>query len=61
MNVALPADQIVKVKNDEKINKYLDLTRELKRKPLCKMKVTVIIYILHALGTVSKDFGKDLV
>ena len=41
------------MKESEKIDKYLDLSRE--RKKLLKMKVTVIPVVVGTLGMVSKD------
>ena len=40
------------MKDSEKINEYLDLTKELKK--LCNLKVTVIQVVDGALGTVFK-------
>ena len=48
----------VKIREDEKLNKYLDLARELKK--LCNMMVTVIPIIVRALGTVPKNQEKRL-
>ena len=56
MDFAVPADQ-----NEDKImrkDKYLDLTRELKR--LWNMRVTVILIVVGALGTVSKGLESGL-
>ena len=49
---AVPADQRVNLKESEKNDKYLDLTRELKE--LLNMKVMVIATVIGALGTVNK-------
>ena len=43
---------------DEKLDKYFDLTRELKK--LWNMKVTVIQIIVRALDTISKNVEKRL-
>ena len=43
---------MVKLKESEKIDKYLDLARELKK--LWNMKVTVIPILSGALGTTTK-------
>ena len=51
MNFAVPANHLVKLKESEKIDKYLDLARELKK--LWNVKVTIIV--IGALGTVPKD------
>ena len=59
MDFALLADHGVKLKESEKRNKYLDLARELKK--LWNMKVTVIPFIIGALGTVTNGIKKGLV
>ena len=51
------ADHKVKLKESEKKENYLDLTRELKWK-LLNMKVTVIPIVISALGTVSKRISR---
>ena len=43
-----------KKKESKKIDQYLDLTRELKKK-LCNMKVTLVPMVVRVLGTVPKD------
>ena len=48
----------VKTKGIEKINKYLDLVRELQK--LWKIRVTVIPIVVDSLGTVPKSFEKCL-
>ena len=58
MDFAILADQRVKLKESEKINKYLDLARELKK--LWKMKVTVIPIVISALGVVTKGLEQGL-
>ena len=60
MYFAVPADHIVKLKESEKRDKYLDLARELKK--LRNMKVAVIPVVIDALGTEKKkkkDWYKD--
>ena len=52
MDFAVPADHRVKLKENEKKDKYLDLAKELKK--LWNMKVTVIPIVIGALGTVTK-------
>ena len=52
MNFVVLADCRVKLKESEKRDKYLDLARELKN--LWNMKVTVILIVIGALGTVIK-------
>ena len=46
-NFALPADHAVKSKESEKKDKYLDITRELKK--LWNMKVTVMPIVMVPL------------
>ena len=52
MDFANLAIHSVKLKEREKIDKYFDLARELKK--LWKIKVTVIPVVVGELGTVSK-------
>ena len=49
---------IVKLKENEKKNKYLDLARELKK--LRNMKMAVIQIVIGMLGTVTKGLIKRL-
>ena len=58
MNFTVSADHRVKIKESEKINKYIDFARE--QKKLWKMKVTVIPIVVGALGTVHKETGKEI-
>ena len=58
MEFAVPADNRVKLKESEKIYKYLDLGRELKK--LRNMKVTIIPIVTGALGTVTKGLVEGL-
>ena len=51
--------QQVKIKENEKRDKYLDLAREVKKK-LWNMKVKVIPTIIGLLGMIPKDFIKGL-
>ena len=55
---AVPADHRIKLKECEKKDKYLELTRELKK--LWKMKVTIIPIVIGAFGTVTKGLLKGL-
>ena len=62
VDFVVPAEHRVKLKESEKVNKYLDLARELKK--LWKMKLTVITFVIvliviGALGRVTKDLSKD--
>ena len=52
MNLAVPAEHWIKLKENEKKSKYLNLARELKK--LWIMKVTVIPIVISAPGTVTK-------
>ena len=52
------ADHIIKLKEGEKRDKYLDLVRELKK--LWNMKVTIIPIVIAAFGTVPKGLLKGL-
>ena len=56
--VAVPADHRLKMKENEKIDKYLDLVGELKK--IWNMKVKVISIVVGALGTVPKSLEKKL-
>ena len=58
MDFAVPADHSVKLKENEKRDKYLDLPRELNK--LWNMKVTVIPIIIGVLGTVTKGLIQGL-
>ena len=58
MDLAVPADHRLKLKEREKKNKYLDLARELKK--LWDMKVTVIPIVIRAFGTVTKRLIQGL-
>ena len=58
VDFAVPADHRVKIKENEKRDKYLDLARELKR--LWNTKVTIIPIVMGALGTVPKGLEKGL-
>ena len=57
---AVLVDNRVKIKESRKINKYLDLTRELKKKKLRKMRVMVIPVVADAPGTVPEGSEKNL-
>ena len=53
MDLAVPADHNVKLKESEKRDWYQDLGRELKKK-LWNLKVKVIPFVIGALSTVPK-------
>ena len=55
-DLAVPSDHRVKLKEDEKMDKYLDLARELKK--LWNMRVKVIPIVVGALGTVPINLEK---
>ena len=58
MDFAVLTDHRAKMKESEKVDKYLDLARELKK--LWNMRVTVIPIVDSALGTVLKGLKKGL-
>ena len=58
VDFAVPADHIIKLKECEKRDKYLDLARELKK--LRNMQVTIIPIVIGAFGTVTKGLLKGL-
>ena len=51
-DIAVPADHIIKLKEYEKKNKYVNLATEWKK--LWNMKVTIIPIVIVAFGTVTK-------
>ena len=57
VDFAVSADYGVKLKENEKKDKYLDLAWELKK--LWNMKVTVVPVVIGAIGTVTKGLYKD--
>ena len=58
VDLAVPPDHRIKLKECEKKNKYLDLARELKK--LRNMQVTIIPIVIGAFGTVTKRLLKEL-
>ena len=58
MDLAVPGDHRIKLKECEKKDKYLDLARELKN--LWNMKVTIISTVIGAFGKVTKGLLKGL-
>ena len=58
VDFAVPVDHRIKLKECEKKDKYLDLARELKK--LWNMKVTIILIVIGAFGTVTKGLLKGL-
>ena len=59
MDFAALADHAVKLKENEKKDMYLDLTRELKK--LWNINVTVMPIVIGTLDTVTKGLIKALV
>ena len=57
MDFTVAADHRLKVKENKKKDKYLDLARKLK-KILWNMKITVTQIVVGALGTVTKGLVK---
>ena len=55
---AIPVDYRVKMKEGEKLVKYLDLAEELKK--LWNVKVKVIPIVTGTLETIYKNLGKKL-
>ena len=58
MDFAVPADHRVKLKENEKKDKYQDLARDLKK--LWNMKVMIIPIVIGALGTDIKGLLQGL-
>ena len=58
VDFAFPEDHRINLKESEKKDKYLDLARELKK--LWNMKVTIMPFVIGALGTVTKGLFKGL-
>ena len=59
VDIAVLVDHRVKLKENEKKFKHLDLARELEKK-LWNMKVKVILVVIGALGTVIKGLVQGL-
>ena len=60
VDFVVPADHRINLKESGKIDKYLALARELKK--LWNMKVTIVLIVIGALGTITKglEFGRRL-
>ena len=58
VNFSVPLDHNMKIKGSKKIDKYLDLTRKLKK--LWNMEVTVIWIVVCALGMFPKSLENIL-
>ena len=59
MDFAVTFDHRVKLKENKKKDKYLDLARELKK--LLNMKVTVISIVIGRLGTITRGLIEGVV
>ena len=62
MDFAVLANHRMKFKEREKKNNYVDLARELKKKTqkLWNKKVVVIVIVISALGTITKELVQGL-
>ena len=58
IDIAVPGDIRVASKEMEKIEKYQDLARELRK--IWQVKVKVVPVVVGALGTIPKALGKHL-
>ena len=58
VDFTVPADHRVKLNENENKDKFPDLAKEMKK--LWNMKVTVILIIVSALGTVTKELIQEL-
>ena len=58
MNLAVPDNHRIKLKECEKKDKYLDLARELKK--LWNMKETIVPIVIGAFGSITKGLLKGL-
>ena len=58
MDYTVPVDHRVKIKESEKMHKYLDFDRELKN--MWNMRMTLIPIVVGAFETVFKDLEKGL-
>ena len=58
MDITVPANHRIKLKECEKRDKYLNFVRELKK--LWNMKVIIIPIVIGAIGTVTKGLWKGL-
>ncbi len=59
VDFAVPADHRINLKESEKKDKYLYLSREIKKKQW-NMKVTIVPIVTGALGTVTKGLLNGL-
>ena len=56
MDFTVPAGHTIKLKENKKKDKYLDLARELKK--LWSMKVSIIPIVIGVFGTVTEGLLK---
>ena len=59
MDFAISTDHRVKMKKNEKVDKYLDFALELKKQQLWNMRMNVVPIVIGALGIVSKGLKKN--
>ena len=60
MDFPVTADHRIKLKESEKKDEHVDLARELKKKQLWNMKVTIIPIVIGAFDTVTRGLFKGL-
>ena len=58
IDVAIPDDRRVRAKQDEKVEKFRDLAREIRKKGVIRKKVTPIV--VGALGTIPLRIKENL-
>ena len=58
IDVEIPDDRRVRAKQDEKVEKYRDLAREIRKKGVIRKKVTPIV--VGALGTIPLRIKENL-
>ena len=58
IDVAIPDDRRVRAKQDEKVEKYRDLAREIRKKGVIRKKVTPIV--VGGLGTIPLRIKENL-
>ena len=58
IDVVIPDDRRVRAKQDEKVEKYRDLAREIRKKGVIRKKVTPIV--VGALGTIPLRIKENL-
>ena len=58
IDIVIPGDARILTKQEEKIDKYQDLAREIRT--LWKVKTKVIPIVIGALGTIPKELNEKL-